>query len=54
MKDRRKSALDRLTKQLEVGVKPEKVNGKTTNNQISLTDKDRKRIEKEIEILSNK
>jgi hypothetical protein len=50
--DRKQNALARLQQQLQVGTKPEKINGKTTGNQVSLTSNDKARIEKEIEILS--
>ena len=50
---RQMSALARLQQQLQVGTKPEKINGKTTGNQVPLTDKDKVRIEKEITTLSN-
>jgi hypothetical protein len=49
---RQKTALARLQQQLQVGTKPEKINGRTTGNQVPLTDKDRVRIEREISILS--
>jgi len=47
------SALARLQQQLQVGTKPEKINGRTTGNQVPLTSNDKARIEKEITILSN-
>ena len=50
---RQQSALARLQQQLQVGTKPEKIEGKTTGNQVPLTDKDKVRIEREIESLSN-
>lgn len=46
---RRKSALKRLKNQLESGVKTKKG---TINTKVSLTEKDKDRIKKEIEILS--
>ena len=49
---RKQFALARLQQQLQVSTKPEKINGKTTGNQVPLTDKDKIRIEKEITILS--
>lgn len=52
VKERQQRALARLQQQLQVGTKPEKINGKTTGNQVPLTDKDKVRIEKEIESLS--
>ena len=50
---RQQSALARLQQQLQVGTKPEKIDGKTTGKQVPLTDKDKVRIEREIETLSN-
>jgi hypothetical protein len=50
---RQQSALARLQQQLQVGTKPEKIDGKTTGNQVPLTSKDKARIEREIETLSN-
>ena len=49
---RRKNAKTVLEEQLVRGTKPEKVNGKTTSKMIPLTEGDKKRINKEIEILS--
>ena len=49
---RRKNAKAALEEQLVRGTKPEKVNGKTTSTIIPLTEGDKKRITKEIEILS--
>jgi hypothetical protein len=46
--DRKKRALDRLQKQLESGTKTEKKGTK----KVSLSETDKKRIQKEIEILS--
>lgn len=51
---RRHSALELLTEQLKRGQKSEKVNGKTTNKMIPHTEKDKKRIEREIESLKKK
>ena len=51
---RRENAKKVLVAQLAKGVKPEKVDGKTTDNYIPLTEGDRKRINKEIEALSTK
>ena len=50
---RQQSALARLQQQLQVGTKPEKIEGKTTGNQVPLTSTDKARIEKEITSLSN-
>jgi hypothetical protein len=50
---RQQSALARLQKQLQVGTKPEKIEGRTTGNQVPLTSTDKARIEREIESLSN-
>jgi len=51
--ERQQSALERLQRQLQVGTKPEKINGRTTGNQVPLTSTDKARIEREITILSN-
>ena len=51
--ERQQSALVRLQQQLQVGTKPEKINGRTTGNQVPLTSTDKARIEKEITILSS-
>jgi hypothetical protein len=48
---RRIAAKQRLVKQLEIGTKPLKVNGKTTNELISLTDSDINRIKAELSVL---
>ena len=54
-KVRRRSALSILETQLKSGVKPNQVDGKTdSNNLISFTKKDNKRIAEEIENLKNK
>ena len=50
---RQQSALARLQQQLQVGTKPEKIEGRTTGNQVPLTSTDKARIEKEITSLSN-
>jgi hypothetical protein len=50
---RQQSAFARLQKQLQVGTKPEKIEGRTTGNQVPLTSTDKARIEREIESLSN-
>jgi hypothetical protein len=50
---RQQSALARLQQQLQVGTKPEKIEGRTTGNQVPLTSTDKARIEREIESLSN-
>ena len=49
--ERKEKALGRLRKQLEDGVKTEKG---STNKKINLTEVDKKRISKEIEILSKR
>jgi cob(I)alamin adenosyltransferase len=51
---RRKTALVKLQEQLVRGTKPLKINGKTTGNEEPLSDKDIKRIEREIEALNKK
>ncbi len=48
LSDRKTRALDRLKQQLEAGSKTEKKSTK----KISLSDNDKKRIQKEIDILS--
>jgi len=53
IKSRRDRAKKMLEAQLQRGTKPEKINGKTTANIIPLTEFDRKRINKEIDILNN-
>ncbi len=50
----RTSALRLLEKQLASGVKPLRVDGKTTKETTELTDKDKSRIQKEIEILKSR
>lgn len=50
---RQQSALARLQQQLQVGTKPEKIEGRTTGNQVPLTSTDKARIEREITSLSN-
>ena len=50
-KSRQSRALDVLEKQLKSGVKTQK---KTTNVKIDLTDSDKRRINKEIEILKGR
>lgn len=49
---RLKSALERLQEQLAKGVKPEKLDGKTTNNMVSLDERDKFRIKNEIVALN--
>ena len=50
---RRQEAYKVLEAQLNRGTKPEKINGKTTSTMIPLTESDKKRIEKEMTILSD-
>jgi hypothetical protein len=50
---RQQSALARLQQQLQVGTKPEKIEGRTTGNQVPLTSTDKARIEREITSLSS-
>ena len=50
---RQQSALARLQQQLQVGTKPEKIEGRTTGNQVPLTSTDKARIEREITNLSS-
>ena len=49
---RRESAKKLLEAELARGTKPEKVNGKTTQNMVSLTEKDKARIEHELEAIN--
>jgi HAMP domain-containing protein len=51
---RKISALERLKKQLKSGVKPKKVDGKTTNKNVELSESDVKRIENQINVLEKK
>lgn len=51
---RRERALQYLENQLVTKVKPLKVEGKTTNENISLSIKDVERIKKEIDILKTR
>ncbi len=53
-KMRRESAKKMLEAQLLRGTKPEKINGKTTNNIIKLLPADITRINREIEAINNK
>ena len=53
-KRRQVSALEQREAQLKKGTKPEKINGRTTNKQIPLTDTDKTRIKKEIEVLEKR
>jgi len=50
---RRNNAKDVLESQLVRNTKPEKVNRKTTSKMIPLTEGDKTRIKKEIEILNS-
>lgn len=52
VEERQQRALARLQQQLQVGTKPEKINGKTTGNQVPLSSTDKARIEREITTLS--
>ena len=51
IKMRRNGAFKMLEEQMTRGTKPEKINGKTTDKMVPLTDFDKKRIEKEMIIL---
>ena len=53
-KMRRENAKKMLEAQLLRGTKPEKINGKTTNNTVALTPADITRINREIEAINNK
>lgn len=50
---RRESAKKLLEAQLKRGTKREKINGKTTDNLIPLTNADITRINKELDVLNN-
>ena len=50
---RRNNAMKMREEQLRDGTKPEKVNKKTTNKKVPLTQGDITRITKEIEVLGN-
>jgi len=50
---RRETAKNYLIEQLKRGTKPEKINGKTINKTIPLTDSDKIRINREIEAINN-
>jgi hypothetical protein len=50
---RRERARKMLEAQLLRGTKPEKINGRTTKNMVSLSDGDKTRINKEIEAINN-
>lgn len=52
-RSRRERTKNLLMEQLKRGTKPEKVNGRTTDNIIALTDSDRNRINRELEKLNN-
>ena len=51
---RRESAFSLLEEELKRNTKPEKIKGKTTTNMIPLSEKDIKRIETEMGILSKR
>jgi hypothetical protein len=51
---RRENAKKILEAQLVRGTKPEKINGKTTKNMVTLTPTDITRINREIEAINNK
>jgi hypothetical protein len=53
IKMRRESAKRLLEEQLKRGTKREKINGRTTDKFIPLTDADVARINREIEVLNN-
>jgi len=50
---RRDGAKKALEAQLVRGTKPEKINGKTTSKMVALTDGDKTRIKREIDVLTN-
>lgn len=51
---RRKTALEALENQLAGKTKPEKIDGKTTENRVELTDTDIERIKKQIAVLKSR
>lgn len=52
---RKTNALELLKKQLKSGVKPEKINGKTSlTKKVALSEGDQKRIKKDIETLEKR
>ena len=53
-KMRRENAKKMLEAQLLRGTKPEKIDGKTTNNMVALSPADITRINREIEAINNK
>lgn len=53
-KTRRNTVIKALESQLKSGKKYEKVNGKTTNKKVDLTDSDKERISKELETLKSR
>lgn len=53
-KRRQVSALERLEKQLQSGVKPEKLEGQGTSLNVPLSEKDVKRIKGEIQTLKSR
>lgn len=53
IKFRRKGALELLEAQLTKGTKPEKIDGRTSDKNIPLSEADIKRIKKEIETLKS-
>jgi len=48
------NSLERMQNQLLLGSRPEKQNGKTTNNLVLMTEQDKKRLQKEITSLTNR
>lgn len=54
IKSRRSRALNMLETQLKKGTKPEKIDGRTTNKSVQLTEDDKKRIKREIENIKAK
>ena len=48
------NSLERMQNQLLLGSRPEKQNGKTTNNLVLMTEQDKKRLVKEIKLLSDR
>lgn len=54
MKMKLQNSLERMQNQLLLGVKPEKINGKTTGIAVKMTDQDLKRLKSEIKLLSDR
>jgi hypothetical protein len=53
-RNRRKSAYSLLERELKRETKPKKIDGRTTKNMIPLSEFDKKRISKDMKILSDR